>query len=204
MRKSVLKGVAVLGMAALASGLMAVSAGAQSLLEKADKGEPIRIGFANPQAEGMLVCVVTTSAAAARRLGDGRLKDLPDSLSGLPCVDVEAVRRVLVAHPDGPGLWGPHAHLYMEGGDAATTATTPGRTCRAARAPARSRSAPTPTREPDARPGRRWRPARSDRRADRPPDPTRAEGPSPPGAATSSPSPVASHDSGAGPVAGRA
>src|SRR5512138_1829899 len=47
MRKSVLKGVAVLGMAALASGLMAVSAGAQSLLEKADKGEPIRIGFAN-------------------------------------------------------------------------------------------------------------------------------------------------------------
>lgn len=47
MRKFVLKGVTMLGMAALASGLMAVSAGAQSLLEKADKGEPIRIGFAN-------------------------------------------------------------------------------------------------------------------------------------------------------------
>ena len=85
----------------------------------------IRIGFANPQAEGLLVCAVTTSSAAARRLGDGRLKDLADSLSGLPYVDAEAVRRVLVAHPDGPGLWGPHAHLYMEGGDAATTATAP-------------------------------------------------------------------------------
>lgn len=47
MKKSVLKGVAVLGMAALAIGSMAASAGAQSLLEKAEKGEPIRIGFAN-------------------------------------------------------------------------------------------------------------------------------------------------------------
>jgi polar amino acid transport system substrate-binding protein len=34
-------------MAALAIGSMAASAGAQSLLEKAEKGEPIRIGFAN-------------------------------------------------------------------------------------------------------------------------------------------------------------
>jgi polar amino acid transport system substrate-binding protein len=47
MKKFVLKGVAVLGMAALAIGSMAASAGAQSLLEKAEKGEPIRIGFAN-------------------------------------------------------------------------------------------------------------------------------------------------------------
>ncbi len=47
MKKSVLKGVAVLGMAALAFGSMAASAGAQSLLEKSENGEPIRIGFAN-------------------------------------------------------------------------------------------------------------------------------------------------------------
>jgi polar amino acid transport system substrate-binding protein len=47
MKKFVLKGVAVLGMAALAIGSIAASASAQSLLEKAEKGEPIRIGFAN-------------------------------------------------------------------------------------------------------------------------------------------------------------
>ena len=47
MKTAILKGVAALGMAALALGSMAASAGAQSLLERADKGEPIRIGFAN-------------------------------------------------------------------------------------------------------------------------------------------------------------
>lgn len=47
MKKSVRKGVAMLGMAALAFGSLAASAGAQSLLEKADKGDAIRIGFAN-------------------------------------------------------------------------------------------------------------------------------------------------------------
>ena len=47
MKKHALKGVAVLGMAALAVGSMAASAGAQALLENADKGEAIRIGFAN-------------------------------------------------------------------------------------------------------------------------------------------------------------
>lgn len=41
------KGLAALGVAALAFGSMAGSASAQSLLEKADSGEPIRIGFAN-------------------------------------------------------------------------------------------------------------------------------------------------------------
>lgn len=47
MKNSVLKRVAVLGMAALAFGSIAAPAGAQSLLEKAENGEPIRIGFAN-------------------------------------------------------------------------------------------------------------------------------------------------------------
>jgi polar amino acid transport system substrate-binding protein len=47
MMKTVLRGVAALGMAALALGSLAGAAGAQSLLEKADKGEAIRIGFAN-------------------------------------------------------------------------------------------------------------------------------------------------------------
>jgi len=47
MKKAILKGVAALGLAALSLGVMASSVNAQSLLEKADKGEPIRIGFAN-------------------------------------------------------------------------------------------------------------------------------------------------------------
>ncbi|MGE0502095.1 MAG: ectoine/hydroxyectoine ABC transporter substrate-binding protein EhuB [Rhizobiaceae bacterium] len=47
MRSAILKGAAALGLATLTAGFMTVSAGAQSLLEKAEKGEPIRIGFAN-------------------------------------------------------------------------------------------------------------------------------------------------------------
>jgi polar amino acid transport system substrate-binding protein len=47
MNRAILKGVAALGMAALTLGTMAGLASAQALLEKADKGEPIRIGFAN-------------------------------------------------------------------------------------------------------------------------------------------------------------
>lgn len=47
MKNAILNGIAALGVAALALGSMAGAAGAQSLLEKADKGEPIRIGFAN-------------------------------------------------------------------------------------------------------------------------------------------------------------
>ncbi|MCU0790759.1 MAG: ectoine/hydroxyectoine ABC transporter substrate-binding protein EhuB, partial [Nitratireductor sp.] len=47
MKTAILRGLAAIGMAALALGSMAASAGAQSLLERADKGEPIRIGFAN-------------------------------------------------------------------------------------------------------------------------------------------------------------
>ena len=45
MRKAVFRGVAALGMAAMA--LASTAASAQSLLERADKGEPVRIGFAN-------------------------------------------------------------------------------------------------------------------------------------------------------------
>jgi len=47
MKSAFLKGVATLGLAALAFASVAGSVSAQSLLEKADKGEPIRIGFAN-------------------------------------------------------------------------------------------------------------------------------------------------------------
>jgi polar amino acid transport system substrate-binding protein len=47
MKSAILRGVAALGMAALALGSMAGFASAQSLLEKADGGQPIRIGFAN-------------------------------------------------------------------------------------------------------------------------------------------------------------
>ncbi|WP_028033894.1 ectoine/hydroxyectoine ABC transporter substrate-binding protein EhuB [Chelativorans sp. J32] len=47
MKAAILKGMAVLGMAALALGANAAFANAQSLLERADQGEPIRIGFAN-------------------------------------------------------------------------------------------------------------------------------------------------------------
>ncbi|MCC4246043.1 ectoine/hydroxyectoine ABC transporter substrate-binding protein EhuB [Stappia indica] len=46
MKNTIFKGLATLGMAALAVGF-AGSASAQSLLERAEKGEPIRIGFAN-------------------------------------------------------------------------------------------------------------------------------------------------------------
>lgn len=46
MKNTIFKGLATLGMAALAVGF-ASSASAQSLLERAEKGEPIRIGFAN-------------------------------------------------------------------------------------------------------------------------------------------------------------
>lgn len=47
MKRAIVKGAAALGMAALAVGSMAGLASAQSLLEKAESGEPIRIGFAN-------------------------------------------------------------------------------------------------------------------------------------------------------------
>lgn len=47
MKTAILKGVAALGIAALAAASMAGSASAQSLLERAESGEPIRIGFAN-------------------------------------------------------------------------------------------------------------------------------------------------------------
>jgi polar amino acid transport system substrate-binding protein len=47
MNTVLLKGMALLGIAALALGSFAATAGAQSLLEKAEKGDPIRIGFAN-------------------------------------------------------------------------------------------------------------------------------------------------------------
>jgi polar amino acid transport system substrate-binding protein len=47
MKSAIVRGVAALGMAALALGSMAGFASAQSLLEKADSGQPIRIGFAN-------------------------------------------------------------------------------------------------------------------------------------------------------------
>lgn len=46
MKNAIFKGLAALGMAALAYGFTG-AANAQSLLERADKGEPIRIGFAN-------------------------------------------------------------------------------------------------------------------------------------------------------------
>lgn len=47
MRRVFLKGMVALGIAALAAGSIMGSASAQSLLEKAENGEPIRIGFAN-------------------------------------------------------------------------------------------------------------------------------------------------------------
>ena len=46
MKSAIFKGLAALGMAAVAYGFVG-AANAQSLLERADKGEPIRIGFAN-------------------------------------------------------------------------------------------------------------------------------------------------------------
>jgi hypothetical protein len=95
----------------------------RSRVELWNKLDQIRIGFANPQVEGLLVCVVTTSSSAARQLGDGSLKGLAESVAAFPHVDAEAVRRVLAQHPDGPGQWGTQAHMYMEGGDAATTTT---------------------------------------------------------------------------------
>ena len=97
----------------------------RSRVELWNKLEQIRIGFANPQTEGLVVCVVTTSSAAAQRLGDARLKDLTESVAGFPGVDVEAVRRVLAQHPDGSGQWGPQAHIYMEGGGGPPAANGP-------------------------------------------------------------------------------
>lgn len=47
MRRAILRGMAALGIAAMTAGVIAGPASAQSLLEKAEKGEPIRIGFAN-------------------------------------------------------------------------------------------------------------------------------------------------------------
>jgi polar amino acid transport system substrate-binding protein len=47
MKRAILMGVAMLGMAVLTVGSTAGSASAQSLLERAEGGEPIRIGFAN-------------------------------------------------------------------------------------------------------------------------------------------------------------
>lgn len=47
MKTVLLKGMAALGIAALALASFAATASAQSLLENADKGDPIRIGFAN-------------------------------------------------------------------------------------------------------------------------------------------------------------
>lgn len=47
MRRAILRGMAALGMAAMTAGTFAGAATAQSLLERAESGEPIRIGFAN-------------------------------------------------------------------------------------------------------------------------------------------------------------
>lgn len=47
MRRAILKGMAALGVAALAMGSIAGTASAQSLLEKIQAGETIRIGFSN-------------------------------------------------------------------------------------------------------------------------------------------------------------
>jgi polar amino acid transport system substrate-binding protein len=47
MKRALIKGAATLAMAALTVGSLAGSVSAQSLLEKAEGGEPIRIGFAN-------------------------------------------------------------------------------------------------------------------------------------------------------------
>jgi polar amino acid transport system substrate-binding protein len=47
MNTVILRGLAAIGMAALTLGSMAGAASAQSLMERADKGDPIRIGFAN-------------------------------------------------------------------------------------------------------------------------------------------------------------
>ncbi len=47
MRRAILRGMAALGIAAMTAGIGAGSAAAQSLLERAESGEPIRIGFAN-------------------------------------------------------------------------------------------------------------------------------------------------------------
>ena len=47
MRRTFLKGIAALGVTAVTLGGIAGSASAETLLERATKGEPIRIGFAN-------------------------------------------------------------------------------------------------------------------------------------------------------------
>ena len=47
MRRAILRGMAALGIAAMTAGIGAGSATAQSLLERAESGQPIRIGFAN-------------------------------------------------------------------------------------------------------------------------------------------------------------
>lgn len=47
MRRAILKGIAALGVAALAMGSIAGTASAQSLLEKIQAGETIRVGFSN-------------------------------------------------------------------------------------------------------------------------------------------------------------
>jgi hypothetical protein len=90
----------------------------RSRVELWNKLPQIRIGFANPQVEGLLVCLVTTSSAAAKRLGDASLKKLAELVGDLPSADAAAVRSVLAQHPEGAGQWGPCAALYMEGGDA--------------------------------------------------------------------------------------
>lgn len=89
----------------------------RSRVELWNKLPQIRIGFDNPQVEGLLVCAVTTSSSAAARLGDASLKKLAQLVATLPGVDAAAVQNVLAHHPDGAGQWGPHAALYMEGGE---------------------------------------------------------------------------------------
>jgi hypothetical protein len=87
----------------------------RSRVELWNKLPQLRIGFANPQVQGLLVCVASTSPAVEKWLSNVSLHDFAKRIHAYPQVNVEAVRQILAGHPEGAGQWGTQAQIYLEG-----------------------------------------------------------------------------------------
>lgn len=98
----------------------------RSRVELWSKQRQIWIGFANPQTEGLVVCVCATSPQAVGKwLKDTSLTGFLQKLRENPDAGIPAVQRVLEKHPTGSGQWGDRAHLYFEGGGARPEESSP-------------------------------------------------------------------------------
>lgn len=98
----------------------------KSRVELWNKQPQIRIGFANPQMEGRILCLVTTTRKAAKDyLSDPSLDVIAQKLARDPRINLEPIRRQIDHYPKFPGQWGTRPNLALEGGDDATETAMP-------------------------------------------------------------------------------